>query len=257
MGFATKRRDRFPAFRASGRRALAFTAVQIVNVAVLASGGGTNLQALIDNFQARGEDAPGRIALVVSNREGSGALGRAARHGIPAVVVRADGQDAVTLAAALREHDTGLVVLAGWLRRIPREILDAFPRRIINIHPALLPAFGGAGMYGERVHSAVLAAGARVTGVTIHLVEADYDGGAIVAQWPVPVHAHDTAEHLAARVLAAEHRLLPLVVADACRRLAFGGDIVPLAVAAEHFGAALHPQPALADPVINSSLRKR
>lgn len=228
-----------------------------VAVAVLASGGGSNLQALLDAFAPAGDDAPGRIALVMSNIEGAAALARAHAHGVPTVVVRPDGQDVAAMLAALREHGVGLIVLAGWLKKLPAEVVTAWPSRILNIHPALLPAFGGHGMYGARVHAAVLAAGARITGVTVHVVDEDYDRGPILAQWPVPVHAHDTAEALAARVLAAEHRLLPLVVADACRRIRFGGDPIPLAVAAEQFGAALHPQPVLADPVVHPPLRPR
>lgn len=216
-----------------------------VAVAVLASGSGTNLQALLDALRP---DAPGRVALVVSHRADAGALARARQAGVPTAVV--DGRDAGALVAVLREHTIGLGVLAGWLAKVPAEVLRAYPKRLLNIHPALLPAFGGTGMYGLRVHAAVLAAGVRVSGATVHLVDEEYDHGPILAQWPVPVHIHDTPEHLAARVLAAEHRLLPLVVADASRRVAAGADPVPLAVAAEHFGAALHPQPTLTEPVL-------
>ncbi len=219
-----------------------------MNVAVLASGRGSNLQTLLDAFAH--PDAPGRVALVVSNVETAGALARAKTANVATLVTRTDGQDAAGLLAALRGHGVQVIVLAGWLRKLPAELVRAFPRRILNVHPALLPAFGGPGMYGTHVHAAVLASGARVSGATVHLVDEEYDRGEVLAQWPVPVHAHDTVEHLAARVLAAEHRLLPRVVADVCRRVAGGAEPVPLAVAAEQFGPALHPQIELSDPVI-------
>jgi len=106
----------------------------------------------------------------------------------------------------------GLVVLAGWLKLIPVGVVRAFRGRMINIHPALLPSFGGPGMYGRRVHEAVVASGARISGATVHFVDEVYDHGAIIAQWPVPVMEEDDAEALAARILKLEHRLLPTVV---------------------------------------------
>jgi folate-dependent phosphoribosylglycinamide formyltransferase PurN len=117
-----------------------------------------------------------------------------------------------------------LVVLAGYLKLVPADTVSAFDGRMVNIHPALLPAFGGPGMYGIRVHRAVLASGATVSGATVHLVNAEYDRGPIVAQWPVPVQPGDTPEALAARVLQVEHRLLPAVVLAAAR----AGRVVPL-----------------------------
>ena len=110
-----------------------------------------------------------------------------------------------------------LVVLAGWLRLVPAAVVHRYEGRMINIHPALLPAFGGRGMYGARVHEAVLAAGARISGATVHLVADEYDSGRILAQWPVPVLRGDTPAELAARVLQAEHRILPAVVAALAR----------------------------------------
>ena len=184
-------------------------------VAVLASGGGTNLQALIDHFNPAPAPAA-RVALVVASRAGVGALERAARSGIPAAVVDAREVGAEGVAARLAEefdrHRIDLVVLAGYLQLVPLEIVERFRGRMLNIHPALLPAFGGKGMYGLRVHQAVLEAGVRVSGATVHLVSDRYDEGAIVAQWPVPVLPGDTPEALAARVLAVEHRILPLAV---------------------------------------------
>jgi phosphoribosylglycinamide formyltransferase 1 len=186
-----------------------------VRVAVLASGGGTNLQALLDRFNtARGGAA--RVELVVASREGIGALGRAAAAGVPGQVVdrRATGDDGFSdaLLSALEAHGTELVVLAGWLQLVPQAVVERFRGRMLNVHPALLPAFGGHGMYGMHVHRAVIAAGVRVSGATVHQVDERYDEGAIVAQWPVPVLPGDTPESLAARVLPVEHRLLPVAV---------------------------------------------
>lgn len=184
-----------------------------VRVAVLASGGGTNLQALLD---ACGPAAPARVIRVISNRADAGALERARAAGIPAVVLR-DPADSGELLAALADAD--LVVLAGYLKLIPAAAVARFPRRMINIHPALLPAFGGPGMYGRRVHAAVLASGATASGATVHYVDEHYDRGPIVAQRTVPVLPGDTPETLAARVLAVEHELLPQVVLELARGL--------------------------------------
>jgi phosphoribosylglycinamide formyltransferase 1 len=183
-------------------------------VAVLASGGGSNLQALLDRFQAGGRGA--RLERVVGSRAGIGALARAAAAGVPAAVVDARELGAERfrdrLLAELEEGAIDLVVLAGWLQLLPAEVVARYEGRMLNVHPALLPAFGGKGMYGMRVHRAVIEAGVRVSGATVHLVDERYDEGAIVAQWPVPVLAGDTPEALAARVLAVEHRILPLAV---------------------------------------------
>ena len=181
-----------------------------MRVAVLASGNGSNLQALLD--AAREPSSPAVIALVVSNKATAGALARAAAAGVPTAVIAEDGQDTARLLALLAEHAIELVVLAGYLKKVPDDVVRSFRGRMLNVHPALLPAFGGAGMYGRRVHEAVLKSGAHVSGATVHLVDEQYDHGAIVAQWPVPVRSDDTAETLAARVLAVEHRLLPAVV---------------------------------------------
>ena len=184
-----------------------------VRVAVLVSGGGTNLQALLDAFH----DSPiARIARVISNRPDAGALERARRSNVPTVVLRKP-DDAGELLAAL--GDAQLVVLAGYLKLVPGAVVRQFRGRMINIHPALLPDFGGAGMYGQRVHEAVLASGAKESGPTVHFVDEEFDRGAIIAQERVPVKAGDTPETLAARVLEAEHRLLPRVVLDLARRL--------------------------------------
>ena len=178
-----------------------------VPVAALVSGGGTNLQALLDALG--GDSAVARITRVVSSRADSAALERARRADVP-VTVLADPADAAELVRAV--GDARLVVLAGYLKRVPPAAVARFRWRLINIHPALLPAFGGDGMYGRRVHEAVLASGVALSGATVHYVDEEYDRGPILAQWPVPVRADDTPDSLAARVLEVEHRLLPAAV---------------------------------------------
>ena len=182
-----------------------------VRVAVLASGGGTNLQALLDALTG----SLARVALVLSDRPDAGALERGRRAGVAAAALR-DPADAGQLLAALTDAD--LVVLAGYLKLVPPAVVARFRWRMINIHPALLPAFGGPGMYGRRVHEAVLASGTAMSGATVHYVDEQYDRGPIIAQARVPVQPDDTPETLAARVLAAEHELLPRVVLELARR---------------------------------------
>lgn len=193
-------------------------------VAVFASGSGTNLQALLDRFGARGEpDASARVALLISDRQEIGALDRAARARVPGVVIPPGRYDddpsgfADALLAVLQEHEIELIALAGYLQLVPASVVGAFRGRIVNIHPAPLPAFGGRGIYGQYAHRAVLDAGVRVSGPTIHFVDERYDTGPIIAQWPVPVRPDDTVETLAARVLRYEHRLYPAVVRGLAR----------------------------------------
>ena len=200
-----------------------------LRVAVLASGGGSNLQALLDH--SRDPGAGFEVVLVISNKPDAGALARARRAGARVETIRGDGQDQERLLSLLAEAGADLVVLAGYLKLVPQEVVGAYRGRMINIHPALLPAFGGPGMYGHRVHEAVLASGARVSGPTVHVVDEIYDHGAVLAQWPVPVLRDDTAETLAARILEAEHRLLPAVV----RAWAKCGSASALSLAAPSF----------------------
>jgi len=184
-----------------------------VRVAVLVSGGGTNLQALLDALH----DSPiAQVTRVISDRPDAGALERARRAGVPTTLLR-DANAPAELESALAGAQ--LVVLAGYLKLVHSSVVARFRGRMINIHPALLPAFGGPGMYGRRVHEAVLASGAKESGATVHFVDEAFDRGAIIAQEKVPVQKGDTAETLAARVLEAEHRLLPKVVLDLARRI--------------------------------------
>lgn len=177
-------------------------------LAVFASGGGTNFQALLD--AAADGTLPMTIALLVADRPEAGALDRAEAAGVPAALVNPSASDhADALTALLADHDIDLVALAGYLRRIPEAVVGAYRGRMLNVHPSLLPAFGGKGMYGARVHQAVIDYGVRWTGVTVHLVDAEYDTGPVVLQEPVRVHPDDTPQVLAARVLEVEHRLYP------------------------------------------------
>lgn len=180
-------------------------------IAVFASGGGSNLGALLDYFDALGEARSADVSVVLSDRSEAPALERARARGIPAVVLD-DFRDGDAICRHLTDHRVQLVVLAGYLRLLPREVIAAFPRRIVNVHPAPLPAFGGKGMYGLKVHQAVLSAGVAETAVSIHFVDEEYDRGAVIAQWPIEVRADDTAESLASRVLSTEHLIYPRIV---------------------------------------------
>jgi phosphoribosylglycinamide formyltransferase 1 len=180
-------------------------------LAVLASGRGSNLQAIIDHFDTLARERVANVVLVASNRADSPALLRAATASIDTASFNPN-DDGSELLALLQKFRIDLVVLAGYLKRIPPIVIGEYAGRIINIHPALLPAFGGEGMYGARVHEAVIASGATETGVTVHLVDDEYDRGPILAQWRVRVDKSDTAESLAARVLNVEHVVYPRVV---------------------------------------------
>ncbi len=205
-----------------------------VRLAVFASGGGTNLQALLDHFN-EGGGARARVDLVVSDRADAGALERARAKDVATHVVAVGGRSANEVTretlAVLTGRAIDAVVLAGYLRLVPGEVVRHYRGRMVNIHPALLPAFGGKGLYGLRVHRAVLEAGCTVSGATVHFVDEEYDTGRILAQWPVPVLAGDTPEALAARVLEVEHRLFPAVVELLARVLDQGADPADLALA--------------------------
>ncbi len=182
-----------------------------MRIAVLASGGGSNLESLLEHFAQPHAAAAGTIALVASDNAAAGALTRAATRGIATQVIT-DPRDGVALRTLLHDAQIDLVVLAGYLKLVPSEVVAAWPGRLLNVHPSLLPAFGGAGMYGMRVHTAVINAGVRISGATVHFVDDHFDRGTIAAQWPVPVYPDDTPATLAQRVLRIEHQLLPLVV---------------------------------------------
>jgi phosphoribosylglycinamide formyltransferase 1 len=191
----------------------------MMDLAFLASNNGSSLRAIVAAIRTGELAACPR--LVVSNRKTAPALDFARAEGIEArfipTVPDADVADA-RLAETLTASGAELVVLSGYLRKLGRRTLEAFQGRILNIHPALLPDFGGQGMYGRRVHEAVLAAGVPFTGATVHLVDEAYDHGPIVAQERVPVRADDTADSIEARVMAAE----PKLFVETLRRIAFG-----------------------------------
>ncbi len=191
-----------------------------MHVAVAVSGRGSNLEALL---RVLGPDTPVRVVLVLSNRPDAPALEHAAAKRIPSVVLQ-DPADSAEWLEALQRHAVDLIVLAGYVKLVPSDVIARYRGRIINVHPALLPSFGGKGMYGRRVHEAVLASGARESGATVHLVDEVYDRGAILGQARVPVLPGDDPERLAARVLEVEHRLLPAAVLAA----AAAGRPVPI-----------------------------
>ena len=174
------------------------------NIAVFASGAGTTLQTLIDEQLQHGY----RVALVVANRD-CPAIARAQNTHIPTLL----SKDWTEIDQALTQHDVQLVVLAGFLAIIPEWICHKWEKRIINIHPSLLPKHGGKGMYGIRVQEAVLQAGDKVAGCTVHYVSAEVDGGSIIAQTTVPVLPNDTPDTLSQRVQQAEKQLLPRTIA--------------------------------------------
>ncbi len=181
-------------------------------IAVLVSGGGTNLQALLD-AQHSGALAHGEIALVISSQAGAYALTRAKNAGVAACAVsHAGGQDAFEreIEALLAQHKIDLIILAGFLSILSEKFTAKWPRRILNVHPSLIPAFCGKGMYGLKVHEAALARGVKLTGATVHFVNEIPDGGEILLQKAVEILPDDTAERLQRRVMEqAEWKLLP------------------------------------------------
>ena len=183
-------------------------------IAVLVSGGGTNLQAILDAGN-RGEIPHGEVTLVISDRAGAYALERAAKAGIPALEINkkaCGGQAAFEekLVAALEENRTDIIVLAGFLSILTENFTSKYPRRIVNVHPSLIPSFCGAGFYGLKVHEAALARGVKVTGATVHFVNEIPDGGRIILQKAVEIKEGDTPEILQRRVMEeAEWILLP------------------------------------------------
>lgn len=204
-------------------------------IAVLVSGGGTNLQALLD-AEAAGALRGGRIALVVSSKDGAYALERARRAGVPTEIVpRAAYESRAAFSAALlgvlQRAGIDLVVLAGFLYVLDEHFVRAYENAIINVHPALIPSFCGDGFYGLHVHEAALAKGVKVTGATVHFVNAVTDGGPIILQRAVAVEEGDTPEILQRRVMEqAEWKLLPEAVSLFCEgRLSVEGSIVHIA----------------------------
>lgn len=184
----------------------------MINIAVFASGSGTNAERLFEKFA---HHPRGRVALLLTNKPQAGVITRAKRFGVPVTVfTKQELVSADTVLAQLTRHSVELIVLAGFLLKVPPKLIQAYPDRIVNIHPALLPAYGGAGMYGKRVHEAVVAAGETETGISIHYVNEHYDEGRIIRQERCAVLPTDSPEDVAARVLRLEHQHYPEVIEE-------------------------------------------
>ncbi len=194
---------------------------EMTKIAVLVSGGGTNLQALID-AEGRGELGNGKISLVIASKEGVYALERAKQNGIKSIVLPRREYATIedyskALADTLEAEGTDLVVLAGFLTIIDEQVYERFPNRILNVHPALIPSFCGKGYYGLHVHEAALEKGVRVSGATVHIVTPECDAGPIVLQKAVEVKQDDTPETLQKRIMVeAEWKILPQAVRLFC-----------------------------------------
>ncbi len=187
-----------------------------MNIAVFASGRGSNFRAILTAIDEG--RLPAHVTLLLSNNSMSGALELARSQNIPAVHLSqkqcsSEEQYIGTMLGLLEQYQVDLIALAGYMKRVPSAVIQKFRNRILNIHPALLPAFGGAGMYGLHVHEAVIAAGAKISGATVHIVDEEYDKGPIVMQHVVEVSPTDTPETLAARILPVEHEIYPKALA--------------------------------------------
>ncbi|HVK38833.1 MAG TPA: phosphoribosylglycinamide formyltransferase [Candidatus Kapabacteria bacterium] len=194
-----------------------------VRIAVMASGRGSNFRAIDERLSSMSAP-PARIVLCLSNNPSPGAFDYARERGIPAMrlspkMFEREEDYAAALDETLERHGIELIVLAGYMRKIPARVVERFTGRILNIHPALLPEFGGEGMYGMHVHEAVIAAGARESGASVHLVDGEYDTGAVIASERIAIAPDETPASLAERVLEVEHRLYPRVVIEWAERL--------------------------------------
>jgi phosphoribosylglycinamide formyltransferase-1 len=186
-----------------------------MNIAVFASGRGSNFHAILEAIDSG--LLPARVVLLLSNRSDAGALDLARSRGIPVLYLSrnqcsSDEEFADRMLAALGARHADLIALAGYLKKIPSSVIRHYAHRIVNIHPALLPFFGGAGMYGHFVHEAVIASGMKISGATVHIVDEEYDHGAILIQKTVDIERGDTAETLAEKVLHVEHEIFPLAL---------------------------------------------
>ena len=179
------------------------------SIIIFASGGGSNAAAIIDYFKGNGKAS---VSLIVCNKPGAGVLNIAVREGIPFLLIDRDAFNGSALIEQLKSHSPSLIVLAGFLWKIPAPLVSAFPAQIINIHPALLPAYGGKGMHGANVHQAVIDNKESESGITIHYVNEVYDSGNIIVQAHCSVRAGDTPVSLASRVLKLEHFYFPRTI---------------------------------------------
>ncbi len=186
-----------------------------MRTAVFASGGGSNFQAIVD--AGKNGIINSEVVLCISDRDEAGVLVRARDEKIESIVIRSDqfetrGEFSETLLAHLSDRKIDLITLAGYMKKIPLRLIQKYPNRILNIHPAILPDFGGKGMFGMHVHRAVIESGTRFSGATVHYVDEGYDTGPTLLQRRIPVLETDTPESLAARVLEVEHELYPAAI---------------------------------------------
>lgn len=179
------------------------------NIAIFASGGGSNAQAIIDYF--KGKDS-GLVSLIVTNNPDAYIVDRAQAEDIPFYILAPGELDEEEFSEVLIALEIDFVVLAGFLKKIPQDILETYPNKIVNIHPSLLPKFGGKGMYGMNVHKAVAEAKENVSGMTIHYVNAHYDEGQIIEQHQVEISETDSPEDIASKVLKLEHQFYPVCI---------------------------------------------
>lgn len=192
----------------------------MINIAIFASGSGTNAERLFERFA---EHPRGRVAVLLTNNPRAGVIARAERFGVPVVVfTKQELTDTDVVLHQLRDHSVDLIVLAGFLLKVPPTLIAAYPNRIVNLHPALLPAYGGKGMYGRHVHEAVVAAGETETGISIHYVNEHYDEGRLIRQVRCAVLPADGPEDVAARVHRLEHQHYPEVVEELVDELVSG-----------------------------------
>ena len=184
----------------------------MVNIAIFVSGGGTNCENIIKYFK---DSEKVRIVLVVSNKAGAGAIARAERLGVPATVVpKAEFNDPEVILPLLKEYSVDFIVLAGFLLVVPDFLIEEYDHRMVNLHPALLPKYGGMGMYGHHVHEAVKAAGEKETGMTVHWVSREVDGGEIIARFSTPLDPEDTPDDIAAKEHVLEMEHFPKVIEE-------------------------------------------
>ncbi len=186
-----------------------------MNIAVFASGRGSNFKAILNAIDAGA--LPARASMLLSNRSDAGAMETARARSIPTIhlsqkMFASEEEFSYRMLGALDERKTDFIALAGYLKHIPSGVIERYRNRIVNIHPALLPSFGGQGMYGHYVHEAVIASGVKVSGATVHLVDEQYDRGPILLQKTVSVESCDTPDSLAAKVLKIEHEIYPLAL---------------------------------------------
>lgn len=186
-------------------------------IAIFASGSGTNAQAIIEHFEANNS---ARVALVLSNKPDAYVLSRAKKHDIKTYVftIKTLRENPEQIIEVLERHKIDLIVLAGFMALIPELMVEKYPHRIVNIHPALLPAYGGKGMYGDAVHQAVIQGGESQSGITIHYVDQHYDSGGIIFQTTTPVLTHDTPQTLAHKIHQLEYKYYAQVIEQLCNQ---------------------------------------